>query len=254
MVLVLVGSFLSGCKRGPSEQELKLAELQTQLTAIEELNTKLSQVRADLEGAKATLAEIEGIRERDRSDEQKAELEQLPATIDELTAAQDTAFEELQGTLAEFLNVGLNEFPDAPETAKALNIYSHEAIVVSKDMVAKAGDYKKAINHLQAAAMLYQQAGLEPFQPLDEEIARLDEWRFITQERFDGVKNGMTKDEVSAIAGVPYYQNIQTDEKRGVETWLYRKREGGAAAIYFKIKTDKVYGKKFDAVKTKVAE
>jgi hypothetical protein len=50
------------------------------------------------------------------------------------------------------------------------------------------------------------------------------------------------------------YQNIKVDEKRGVEMWLYRKREGGAAAISFRTKTDKVYHMNFDAVKPQVAE
>ena len=76
--------------------------------------------------------------------------------------------------------------------------------------------------------------------------------RFINQERFDLVKNNMTMDEVKEIAGVPYYQNIQLDEKRGVETWLYRKEDGGAAAIYFKTNNGKTYNKKWDAITTKV--
>jgi hypothetical protein len=64
----------------------------------------------------------------------------------------------------------------------------------------------------------------------------------------------MTKDEVKEAIGPPYYQNIQVDEKRGVETWLYRKREGGAAAVYFKTRNEKVYDKNFEAIKQKVVE
>ena len=45
--------------------------------------------------------------------------------------------------------------------------------------------------------------------------------RFITQERFDLVKKNMTKEEVIEVVGPPYYQNIQIDEAKGVETWLY---------------------------------
>jgi hypothetical protein len=84
-------------------------------------------------------------------------------------------------------------------------------------------------------------------------MAELDDMRFITKERFDLVKKNMTMDEVKEVAGVPYYQNIQVDEKRKVETWLYRKREGGAAAVYFKTTNNKVYNKNFEAVKVKVA-
>ena len=95
---------------------------------------------------------------------------------------------------------------------------------------------------------------LPPYQALVDEVAALDDMRFITQERYDLVKKNMTMDEVKEIAGYPYYQNIQKDEKRGVETWLYRKRGGGAAAVYFKMKTQKAYNKNFEAVKMKVVE
>jgi hypothetical protein len=87
-----------------------------------------------------------------------------------------------------------------------------------------------------------------------DEIATLRDMRFITRERFDLVKKNMTMDEVKEIVGYPYYQNIQRNEKQGVETWLYRKKEGGAAAIYFKMKTSKMYNKNFEAVKLKVVE
>jgi len=62
----------------------------------------------------------------------------------------------------------------------------------------------------------------------------------------------MTMDEVRQIAGVPYYANIQDDKEKGIQTWLYRKRDGGAAAFYFTIKTGKVYSKNYDAIKTKI--
>ena len=188
------------------------------------------------------------------TDEQKLLLEEGLLSIEEASAAEDEAFEEVEGNLAEFLNTALNDYPDAPETQQALDIYSIEAILVAEDMVTKAGDYSKAIDHLYAAGSLYDQVGLDVYSGIDEKIAWLNDWRFITQERFDSVNKGMTKDEVKVLAGVPYYQNIQKDTKRDVETWLYRKVDGGAAAIYFKMKTDKVYTKNFDAIKTKVVE
>jgi len=252
-ILVVVG-LISGCSRGPSEEELAQAAFEESLTALQQQYDALQQARADLVASEATLAEIEAIRERDRSDEQKAELEALPAKIEELSAARDTAYDTVQATLADFLNIALNEFPEHPATEQGLNMYSDEAILIADDTVAKAGDYKKAINNLDAASSYYDSVGLPPYQPLLDKIAELDEMRFITQERFDLVKKNMTMDEVKATAGVPYYQNIQVDEKRKVETWLYRKREGGAAAIYFRTTNNKVYNKNFDAIKVKVVE
>ncbi len=254
LILALVGGAFVGCSRGPSEEELKYAELQLQFAAIQEQYDVLKQLRVDLAAEEIAIAEIEAITENKRTEEQTAALEAAKIKVRELAEAQDADYEGLQGSLADFLNTGLNEFPAAPETKSALDVYSEEAILVARDMVKKAGDYKKAIDHLIAASSLYEQAGLETYVPLLDEIATFEEWRFITQERFDAVKKNMSKEEVKEIAGVPYYQNIQKDEKAGVETWLYRKIEGGAAAVYFKMKNEKVYNKKFDAVKIKVVE
>lgn len=254
LIVILVGGFLVGCSRGPSEEELKFAELQQQFVLIQEQDAALEEIRANLAVQAAGLEELQAIDEGKLTDEQKLLLEEGLLAIEELSAAENEAFEEVEGNLAEFLNTALNEYPEAPETKQALDIYSIEAILVAEDMVTKAGDYSKAIDHLYAAGSLYDQVGLDIYPGIDEKIAWLNEWRFITQERFDSVKKGMTKDEVKVLAGVPYYQNIQKDTKRDVETWLYRKVDGGAAAIYFKMKTDKVYNKNFEAIKTKVVE
>ena len=254
IVFLVAFSFISGCSRGPSEEELAQAAFEEQLAALQQQYEDLTQARADLAASEAMFAEIEEVKERDRTDEQKAELEALPATIAEQEAARDTAYDVVQATLADFLNIALNDFPEHPATIEGLNLYSDEAIKIADDTVAKAGDYKKAINSLDSASSYYDSIGLPPYQPLIDKLAQLDDMRFITQERFDLVKKNMTMDEVKAAAGVPYYQNIQVDEKRKVETWLYRKREGGAAAIYFKTTNNKVYNKNFEAVKVKVAE
>ncbi len=254
LILVLAGGAFLGCSRGPSEQEIKYAELQQQFAAIQQEYDGLKELRANSAAQMTTIAEIEMVAENKRTDEQVAVLEEAAVTLDQLAASQEVEYESLQGALAEFLTTGLNEFPEAPETKAALDIYSEEAVLVAQDIVLKAGDYKKAIDHLSSAASLYDQAGLETNRLLLDEIAALEDWRFITQERFDAVEKNMTKDQVMEIAGVPYYQNIQKDEKAGVETWLYRKIEGGAAAIYFKMKNEKVYNKNFDAVKIKVVE
>jgi hypothetical protein len=119
-------------------------------------------------------------------------------------------------------------------------------------MVAKAGDYKKAIDHLTNAQGYFEAAGLTPYHPLVAKIEQLDSWRFITKERFDQVEKGMTKDEVTELVGKVYFRNIQESPDKGVETWLYKKREGGAAAFYFRMKTDKLYDKNFEAVSTSV--
>ena len=254
IALLVVFSMLAGCSRGPSEEELKQAAFEEQLTILQQQYQVLQTARADLAGAEASFAEIDGIKERDRTEEQVALFAELPATIEGLTAARDEAFDPVQSTVADFLNIALNEFPEHPATVEGLNVYSGEAILIAQETVQMSGDYKKAINQLDAAASYYESLDLPANPVLTEAIANLDEMRFITQERFDLVMKGMTKDEVAEVAGVAYYQNIQVDEKRGVETWLYRKRDGGGAAVYFKTKDNKAYNKNYEAITTKVVE
>jgi len=252
MIIVIIGGLVVGCSKGPTEEEVKAGELEELLAKVHTADEALRQTRSDLATARAGVEEIEAVQESKRTEEQKTQLESLTASVQELSAAQDTAFDELQGALADALNIALNDFPDDPRTLEALRIYSDEAIAYANDAVAKAGDYKKAIDHLYGATNYYDAIGAEPYQPLIEKITELEDWRYITRERFDAVKNGMTKEQVTEIAGVPYYQNIKVDEKRGVETWLFKRGDEGVAAFYFKTKTGKVYGRNWDAVKPKI--
>ncbi len=251
IVFSLVLGLQLACNSGPTEQELALIELQGQITTIQQAAETLGQYRLDLATAQQSVGEIEAIKENKRTDEQKEQLVLLPASIEELGIAKDAAFEELQVVLAEFLTVGLNDFPKSEETKEGLRLYSEESMMISQDTVNGSGDYKKAIDTLLIAKNYHDLIEIDVYQPLLDKVAELDDWRYITEERFKTVQKKMTKDEVKAAVGVPYHGNIQEDKAKGVETWLFRKREGGAAAVYFKTKTGLVYGTKFDAIKTK---
>lgn len=247
----LTGLTLS-CSSGPSEEELALVQLQDQLGTINQTYQELQALRTEIDSAMAASAEIEAVSEKKRTDEQKVQLEELGLKLPELEQQSEGIYDTLQAHLADFLTVGLNDFPQSAETTEALKIYSDEAIIIACDTVAKSGDYKKAIDRLAGAKGYYEAVELPVYPALEEKILSLQDWRFITQERFDAVTKGMTMDEVKAVAGVPYHSNIQDDVKRGVQTWLYKKKVGGAAAIYFKIKTGKMYSSKWDAIKIKV--
>ena len=87
IAILVVFGLVSGCSRGPSEEELAKAAFEEQLASLQLQYEELQQARTDLAASEATLAEIEAIRERDRSEEQIAELEALPAAIVELGTA-----------------------------------------------------------------------------------------------------------------------------------------------------------------------
>ncbi len=252
MIVILFTGALIGCSRGPSQADVKAEQMKQQFADLGTSEAAIRSAREELASAREDVATIEAIDERKRSDEQKQQLEQLNASMADLEAKVDTAYEDYQTRLADFLNLALNEFPNAPESDQALKMYGTEAIYNADDIVRKSGDYKKAIDTVKSAKGYYDAIGKQPTQLLLDKLAELDEWRYITQERFDQVKKGMTEQEVRDTIGVPYYMNVKKDEQRGITFWLYPKREGGAAAVYFD-KKSKVYSMNFDAVKVKVA-
>jgi len=252
VLFVTLSAFMVGC--GPSKEEkeraAKKAELDQQIGVIEQSWNELKELRSQVAEKQAELKEIEAVSKRKRTPEQKQALETLPEEIAGLKQKIDSDYEALQDKLADFLNVALNEFPDDPVTDKALMIYSEEALVTAADHVRNAGDFKKAIEILSTAKNYYENLGKQPYQKLVDAIGQYEEMRTITKERFDKVKKGMTMDEVSEVAGPAYYGNRR--EEKGAIMWLYPRRDGGAAAVYFRKKTGKVYGKKWDAVKPQV--
>jgi len=251
IVIVFTGALL-GCSRGPSKADQQTQQMKQQFGELTASEAALRSAREAVASARETVSTIEAIKARDRSDEQNQQLEQAKASMPDLESKVDSAYEDYQTRLADFLNLALNDFPEAPETAQALQMYATEAIYNADDIVRKSGDYKKAIDTVQSAKGYYDAIGKEPEQMLLDKLDQLDDWRYITKERFDQVKKKMTEQEVRDVVGVPYYMNVKKDEKRGITYWLYPKREGGAAAVYFD-KKDKVYSMDFDAVKTKVA-
>jgi len=243
---------LVGCGGKAKEEARKKAQLAQQLNQIKNDWNTLRQQREELTSARTALTEAEAVPTRKRDEAAKTQIEELPAKIAELEQKTGDGYDALQEKLATFLTTALNDSPQAPETVEGLKIYAEEAIYNADDIIKKSGDYKKAIDTLQTAKSYFETIGLKPYQPLKDAMTRFDEMRFINKDRFDQVKKGMTEDEVAAIAGVPYYMNKKTDEKRGIEYWLYPRRGGGAAAIYFN-KKHIAYSKKFDAVKPRIA-
>ena len=141
LTLIAALGMIAGCNSGPSEEELALAAAQEQFVTVKDANAQLQQMRSDLEATQATITEIEAVAERQRTDEQKAQLEEATASVETLNKSIEETYGGLQEHLADFLTVALNEFPAAPETAEALEIYSLEAISVTNDIVEKSGDY-----------------------------------------------------------------------------------------------------------------
>lgn len=250
LVLLTAVAVSTGCKAQSKQEEGKVSqqELTQQLTTLKQDYAALLQTRRGAEPAVAELATLEAKTEAARSPQEQARIGELKATLQPVEAAYDA----LQTKLADFLTAALNDYPTTAETAEGLKIYAEEAMVFADEAVNKAGDYKKAIDQLSAAAGYFQQAGLAAYQPLAAKLAQLEDRRYLTQARYDQVQKGMTREDVKRVLGPPYYRNVSEIPDKKVIRWLYPKVDGGAGAIYFKLDTGTVYSKDFDAVKTKV--
>ncbi len=238
-----------GCGQAKKQQEKQQTQLQSQSLEITKSYEALVAARKKVADEKAALEELKKIRKHKLTAEQKQQLSQLPGQIK--ADEQDVAnkYDDVQTKLATFLNFALNNAPKAPETAAALKIYSDEAINNAETAIREAGDYKKAIETLQTAVGYYESAGLTPYKLLKDKMKLYDQMQYITKDRFDAVKKGMTEDEVCQTAGYPYYMNKK--HEKGIDFWMYPRRDGGAAAIYFN-RHHTVYSKRWNAVKPQV--
>ncbi len=164
--------------------------------------------------------------EGDAGDAQPPEerLAALEQEIDKLTQS----FGE---QLTEFIN-SQDIYEDQPFTEvqrAAFDMKAQEDILVAQEYIDKAGNYQKAID-IYTFALTYDPDS----ELLKEAMARAEELRYMTEERFAAVKKGMTEVEVRENLGTPQPINVREYEERGVTAWFYPKGQRKAAAVYFK--------------------
>jgi tetratricopeptide (TPR) repeat protein len=203
----------------------------------------------------------------------RAELQQLQAQeqaarssggeVDEALLQQVTAAEKQAADLTDRYGEALVTFinsdppvegePLTPMQQDAIHMKVAEDVLVAREYIEKGGDYRRAIE-------IYNQIiALDPDNAeVEAELAKAQEMRFMTPERFAQVTNGMSQDEVRAVLGPVNAFNIREYEDRGVLAWLYPREDGAAAGVYFNKKGSDpsyvVYQTDFDAVKRPEAE
>jgi hypothetical protein len=119
--------------------------------------------------------------------------------------------------------------PLSPRQAQAIRWKSEEDIYLARGYVERAGDFRRAVDILEAAL------ALDPgHAELRAELELIRAARFVAPERFAKVKNGMSPDEVRAVLGAPNPHNVreylERGPGRGVIGWFYPKDDRGAAA------------------------
>lgn len=129
----------------------------------------------------------------------------------------------------------------------ALDMYVDESMRVARQHIEEGGDYRQAIQ-------IYQQTmNLDPDnEELKAALAEAETNRYMTEERFARVEDGMSQDEVRDLLGPVNLRNIRDYEEGERIAWFYpREQQGYAAGVFFQRNDDggySVYSTDFDAV------
>lgn len=197
-----------------------------------------------IEGLKQQLdakrGELTALRQQAASGEDVAA--QVAATNNEVTQLSD----DLGGRLAVFINADppvVGE-PMKPEQLAAIRMKSAEDIAIAKEFIDLGGDYRRAIDIYTSAL------AVDPDNPaLKAALADAEAKRYMTRERFDLVKKGMSEGDVIATLGRPLARNIRDYPEKKVSAWFFPKNETGEAAGVFFNDKKVVYSTDFNAVK-----
>jgi hypothetical protein len=128
----------------------------------------------------------------------------------------------------------------------AIRMKSDEDILLAREYIEEAGDYRRAIEIYETAL------AADPDNPrLRTELETAKARRYVTRERFALVQEGMAQDEVRRLLGPPNLQDVRDYPERGVTAWFYPKdASGAAAAVWFRKgeASSEVYQLDFDAL------
>ena len=234
LVALLAFAVVATACAGTDEEADMDAERQAALEEIQQLKEELDELRvqiADAEAAGAEMAE-EG---EEAADEAADEMEDAGADAESDLAHLQSEFEdkfsELHAAIGRYFQevdpLVVGEAPNERQQA-VLRINSDEAMINARDYIREGGDYRGAINALNAALTTDPDNA-----ELQAELAATEEMRYMTEERFSVVEKGMTQAEVREAIGIPHYTNRRTFEN-GAEGWFYPVNpEGSAAGVYF---------------------
>jgi hypothetical protein len=232
MLAVAVVALLVGCGGGKGSEKSTF-NAAAELTKVKAVHATLTTAHDDLDKARTALSAFHAKTKLNASEE--AEKAQLESRLKQAQSAFDAAYNDDQRALTDFLNVALNDMPNAPETREGLKLYSDEAVRNARDFIANSGDYGKALDLLHTAEGYFEAVSAPVPDDLKHEIDTATAMRYLAKDRFDKVKKGMTEDEVRAVTGTPFYANVREHEVRGqkITTWLFNRDDGAVAAIYF---------------------
>jgi tetratricopeptide (TPR) repeat protein len=227
---------------------------------------KPQEERQDARQAEVTVAQWDWLEQtKQRLDEQRERLAQLEAAAEKTEPGKPPSEELLRlrkevGDLGEDFNRRLVEYVNANASSgetpgerqlAAIRMKSDEDILLAREYIEEAGDYRRAIEIYETAL------AADPANPrLKTELETAKARRYITRERFALVREGMAQDEIRRLLGPPNLQDVRDYPERGVTAWFYPKdASGAAAAVWFRKgdSTTEAYQLDFDAIQPPAA-
>jgi hypothetical protein len=235
-VLFLALAVAAGC--GPGPEEVAEQENEAQWAAIETTRQQLTDRRGALEQAQAAAvaaAAEEGAAEPAADETATAEAEGAAAPAEDVAAleAEVAALtEQFNAQLVDFINANPPVVGETPpeRVQQAIRMKSDEDILIAQEYIAEGGDYLRALQIYDAAL------DVDPdYERLQQLRAEAEQRRFMTEERFAQVEDGMTQDQVRELLGPVNLRNIRDYEENQAVAWFYpRDNRGSAAAVWFK--------------------
>lgn len=248
--IALLAVLALGCGKGAAKKGTTF-DLQGEFAKVKAARQELVSARQGLDQVKAQLADLQA--KPRLTAEEKQQKSQLEGEVKTAQTKFDDAFSKDQSTLSGFLNTVLNDekLRNTPEAREALQLYGEEAVRNAEDFIRVSGDYRKAIDLLETAQGYFEYVSAPVPEDLKDTLAKAKEMRYITKDRFDKVKKGMSEDQVKELTGTPFYANVRENEVKGqkVVSWLLNREDGGVAGIYFE--KGKVYATRWDVEEKK---
>lgn len=243
--LALAPLAFTACGGGSEEAEAE-AEREARLAELEQQKQELDAAREELDAVEERLDQA---RAGELPEGEEVDATQLQTEIAQKDAEITTMAEDLNAALVEFINSNppIEGEPLTEQQEQAFDLKAQEDMILAREYITEGGDYPRAIR-------IYQD--ILTYAPNNERVkealAEAEANRYMTQERFSQVKQGMAQAEVVDLLGPVNFQNRREFPEQGVVAWYYPKSAArDAAGIFFRQRDDRwvVYRADFDAVK-----
>ncbi len=224
------------------------------------MSTARAEAWAELEEAQAALnakrSELDGLRAQATAPGEGEDAEALAAQADALDEEVGADGEAFLQKLVNYINEAEWELGGEmnEEQTAAFAMMSGEQMYLAQEYVVKGGDYRRAVEILEAARKN------DPDNPdLAARIAEYQDARYVTIERLAEVKRGMTEAEVEGVLGKVFHSYVRNFPDRDVFAWFYPKDPeqhgaGAAVGVFFNESDRKVYRTDPNAVEGKDEE